>query len=860
MDTYARPICISWEITRNILGAGGYVNYNLLRKLRKSSKISLDMDLRKAFVNFFASKRHLEIPRHSVLSQQDPTLLFINSGMAAMKEYFTGAVKPPSSRIVTCQPCLRVGGKHNDLEEVGRTTRHHTLFEMLGNFSFGDYGREEAISLAWEFITQHLNVTASKLWVTVHPEDARSRAVWEGVCIDRARILDVSENRWSAGDVGPRGYCTEIFYDFGPQYAGERPDHGDTGERYIEIWNIVLMEECVQPDGSISPLPAPCVDTGMGLERMEAVLQGSYDSYQSSVIQQLRNLARKSESVSARILADHARAIVFLVADNIHPGPTGRGYVLRRIMRRALRHQIELGEEGLLAEMAIKTIELMSGHYTHLADIRHLVSNIIEEELKKFQSGWEHGSALLQEAIHNLNDKILPGKLAFTLYDTHGFPLDLTESICRDQGIQIDHKGFECEMEKQRKRSAWSRSDKIMYTGINNLAKTNFVGYDTTNASATIIQLYSADGTPIDQLNGNGWIVLDTTPFYAESGGQAPDKGYIDNAQVSDVQKLDGVWVHKVAGVFQVMQSVRCSVDRGRRATLRMHHSATHLLCAALKKYHPEVTFHGSCVEVDSLRLDFSYPHTVTQEFLRKIEQTINDWIGEDIPCSVQHMSFKDAIDAGSATLPNKQYPSIVRVVRFGDYDIQLCGGTHINSTAELGGFRIENAGSVGSGVKRISAKAGLALAQYMEQQYARLERIAQLLNTKPSDIERKISTLIDIEKPAEQWESQVYKSGGLCVVYASGVISVSSATKHIDKLMSEHSADAVVFNAIHDKGSIVICKSNSQAHNAKQASQTIADSARGGGTDKFAQAANTRHGDEMIKSQTLGFFGVTAK
>lgn len=802
-------------------------------------------NLRQAFVDFFVAKNHLNLPCKSVLSQQDPTLLFINSGMAAMKEYFLGAVQPPASRVVTCQPCLRVGGKHNDLEEVGQTTRHHTLFEMLGNFSFGDYGRKEAISMAWEFVTKVLGISPEKLWVTVHPEDSASRAVWCDIGVEQ--ILDVTENRWAAGDTGPRGYCTEIFYDFGDTYQGALPNLGDTGDRYIEIWNIVLMEECVEKDGTVNKLPAPCIDTGMGLERMEAVLCNSNDSYDSCVISQLRSLANKPDSVSARILADHARAIVFLVADGVQPGPCGRNYVLRRIMRRALRHQITLKQSNLLGDMAAKTIALMSSHYPHLAKAADLVRTTIQTELDKFMQGWTVGSALLERELASLDAPLLPGKVAFTLYDTHGFPLDLTESICKERGIEVDHAGFKKEMSAQQKRSAWQCKDSVMYSGIDKLDKTQFVGYELCASQAKILQLYLPDGTPTNTLTGCGWVVLDRTPFYAESGGQACDNGFIDYSHVVDVQKVDGVWVHKVErGAFTSNQEVSCTIDRSRRAVLRAHHSATHLLCAAIKKYCPDVVLHGSAVEVDKLRLDFAYPETLDRQFLARIERTINDWIAADIDCTVEHMKFKDAIDAGSATLPNKLYPSIVRVVSFDKCDIQLCGGTHVNSTAELGGFMIVGHGSIGAGVKRIFAKSGLALVQHALEQCDRLGQIAGMLKTKPADIERKIVTLIEKgceTKPAASIDISVYKNNEITLVYAYAN-SEEVNTRKPDQLAAKYKASIVVLSVPKGSGSAaVLCRvdpSVTDKYNAQTIALNIAHSTKGGGNANFAQAFST--------------------
>lgn len=718
-------------------------------------------NIRNMFIGFFKSKGHHELKQSSVVPvKYDPTLLFINSGMAAMKDYFAGVTTPPSKRIVTCQPCLRVGGKHNDLEEVGKTTRHHTFFEMLGNFSFGEYGRDEAVQMAWEFLTAVLHVKADKLWITVHPEDEKSREAWQKIGVASDRILKVADSVWAAGDIGPRGYCTEIFYDFGPQRSGELPDCGDTGDRYIEIWNIVLMGQYVDKDGMVRELPAPCVDTGMGLERIEAVLRNSYDSYDSYVISECMSLAPPgADNIAVRIIADHARAAVFLIADGIYPGASGREYVLRRILRRALKHQISHDLDGLMKKCALKAIELMSVTYPHLATTQSIVQSTLDAELEKFRDGWQVGSKILDkytndaiEAGSAKTSTILPGDTAFKLYDTYGFPLDMTEVICGERGFIVDHVGFEKAMQEQRNRSRCTVA-KPEFAGIENYATTQFLGYEALVSEGNVIGCFDVQGKAVDRLDNGGWLVLDRTPFYATAGGQAADHGYIDGFPTVDVQKIQDVWLHQLErGAFKVGQPVQSIVDPTRRARLRVHHSTVHLLCAALRQIDPDVGFCGSAVMVDKCRLDFTYNKQITAEFLSNIENTINNWIALDIPSNQEFMSFKDAIDRNAGVVPGAQYPNIVRVITFGDIDIQLCGGTHVKSTAELSGCKIIECKSIAASTKRIVAKSGLAFAEHMveltKKQESDISEIAKILRTSPKNVVQSVKKVADaIEK-----------------------------------------------------------------------------------------------------------------
>jgi alanyl-tRNA synthetase len=701
----------------------------------------MSVDVRQKFLEFFRQRGHLVIERQSVVpATADPTLLFINSGMAAMKDYFLGVANPPCDRIVTCQPCLRVGGKHNDLEEVGRTTRHHTFFEMLGNFSFGAYGHMEAVSFAWEFLTKELGVDRARLWVTVHPDDPCALDAWCKVGVTEERILRVPENVWAAGDIGPRGYCTEIFYDFGQDKVGALPDRGDTGERYIEIWNIVLIDRQVGADGAVKQLPQMCVDTGMGLERIEALLRGSCDSYDSNVVRECCALG-PAGSISARIIADHARAAVFLIASGVRPGPAGREYVLRRIVRRAFKHQVQSELDNLMQHCAVRTVELMSPFYTNLVGKEVLVREVLDAELQKFQSGWRAATKILDRYTSE-SARQLSGDIAFKLHDTYGLPIDITESMCVERGLVVDHEGFEAAMAEQRERSRWVVA-KPEFSGLERLSKTEFLGYKTLESKATIIGCFDQEGAIVDRLEYGGWVVLDRTPFYATSGGQASDHGHINEFFVSDVQKLADVWLHYLdGGVFVLGQEVYCAVDPTRRAKLRAHHSTIHLLCAALRKLQPNVVFCGSAVMPDKCRLDFTYAKPLDPAMLCAIADTINGWIARDLPCTTQVTTFKDAMDQNASTLPGAEYGDVVRVVSFGDVDIQLCGGTHVKSTAEIVGCAIIEARSISAGTKRIVLRSGLAYAEFAREQQELLDEVCRMLRTRPKTALRDVGCI----------------------------------------------------------------------------------------------------------------------
>lgn len=801
--------------------------------------MDLRASLREQFIKFFERNGHLELKHDSVIPKQDPTLLFINSGMASMKSYFTGLVEPPSKCIVTCQPCLRVGGKHNDLDEVGRTKRHHTFFQMLGNFSFGGYQKQEAISMAWEFITEVLNLPKERLWVTVYPQDKESAQAWKAIGVHTTRILPVAENVWLAGDSGPRGYCTEVFYDFGEQFSGHRPDAGDTGERYVEIWNLVFMDHQIVKGKKI-PLDTFCIDTGMGLERTEAVLRNSNDSFDSVVMSQLTDYSGKD--LSGKILADHARAAIFLIADGVQPGPTGRGYVLRRILRRALRYQMSGTGRIKLSEVAAMAVDLMKDEYPRLAGAKTNAISLIELEKQQFESGWRSGSKLLKAEISKIgNGGLLSGKTAFKLYDTYGFPVDLAECMCREANVRIDAKEFNSEMAQQQSRSK-ALGKRIEYESIDTLPDTEFIGYDSYECESKVLALFDCHGNRTRSVNNGGWVVLDRTPFYAEAGGQEADTGLIDNVQVLDVIKIGEVWLHKIEGAFSATDGavVRCAIDKGRRLDLRVHHSSTHLLVAAIRKLLNVNVTCGSAVGADRLRLDFACEEAIDDTTCRKIEQTVNQWIADDIKCSVKYMSFKDAVDMGAQVLPGNQYPAHVRVIDFDATDIQLCCGTHVRSTREIIALQVLERKAVGAGVKRITCKAGRALIRHLQQQ------CAMGVSKQKTGVENRTEVA---------WEE--YTNSDMRFVYGNTTAENQTALRLLDQKMRQSNAQLGILLASNKGKNALLCKSCVKSLNAYNiASKCIQRGDKGGGKAHFAQFSVSKLDsawiNEFIKQNNL--------
>lgn len=699
-------------------------------------------EIRSKFLNYFHNNQHEIVASSSLIPGNDPTLLFTNAGMVQFKDVFLGTEQRPYKCATSSQRCVRAGGKHNDLERVGYTARHHTFFEMLGNFSFGDYFKREAIKYAWEFLTKELGLPKDKLWITVYENDQEAEKIWlEEMQIDPTRFSRCGEhdNFWSMGPTGPCGPCTEIFYDHGAHIAGGPPGSADAdGDRYIEIWNIVFMQFDRAADGTLTPLPKPSVDTGMGLERISAVMQGVHNNYDTDLfkplIKAVADIAGATDltNFSLRVIADHIRSCSFLVVDGVTPSNEGRGYVLRRIIRRALRHGNKLGiNQAFFYKLVQPLVELMGAAYPELAKAQAHVEKVLRQEEEQFSTTLSQGLKLFEQAVSEMQGHIIPGETVFKLYDTYGFPADLTADIARERGLMIDEEGFENAMSKQRERSREASKFTTEYAVVDqNQQPTEFIGHknllvEQTPDTGKIIAMYR-DGKFVDTLNTGekGSIVLDRTPFYAESGGQVGDQGVfrINNTtifKVHDTIKQGHMHLHLgklEKGTLNVGDDVNAEVDAKRRAATVLNHTATHLLHMVLKKVLGEHALQkGSLVEPERLRFDFSHSSPVTEAELRKIEQLVNDEIRANHQGSVQITTPEEAIKSGAVALFGEKYGSKVRVVHFGP-SVELCGGTHADHTGDIGIFKITSESGVAAGVRRIEAVTGDAALRFIEK------------------------------------------------------------------------------------------------------------------------------------------------
>lgn len=677
--------------------------------------------IRRLFLDFFRNKGHKIAPADdsfsfSLIPALDPTLLFINAGMAPLKNCFTGLEKPPYPKLVTCQKCLRVGGKHNDFEEIGRTKRHHTFFEMLGNFAFADYFQEEAISYAWEFLTNILQIDKNKLYVTVHPDDQNAYHIWQKH-IAKDRIITLKENIWSMGDTGPTGSCSEIFYDLGEHLEGDLSQ----GDRYLEIWNLVFMSHAKDENGIISPLPAPSIDTGAGLERLSVVLNKVDDTYSIPEFKQLiehivsiAHIADQSltkadrsltethtpsdqSSVAIKVLADHVRSVAFIISEGVVPSAEGRGYILRKLIRRSVRFGKILGDEYLLVRLIPILRKIMSADYPELN--QEIITPTIENEINRFIHVLDKGNLKIEEELSANNN--ISGDFAFLMYDTFGFPIELLKDIGRERNINVDIDLFEQLLDKQRKQS---KKNKIDFDVDSNVPATEFVGYEMGACEAKVL----------DVIDGQ-WAILDRTPFYAQSGGQLADSGVIEcerlqtNAIITDVQKKKDIILHHFQGHLQKGDVVVCKIDESKRDNLRRYHTATHLLHAALKfVLGPHVTQKGSLVAPERLRFDFSHPKALTKEQITMVENQVNQWIQSNNLVKTTIMPLQQALDKGVTALFGEKYQDQVRVVEVeGNISSELCGGTHVNQLSQIGCFRIIKEQSCGAGIRRIEAVAG---------------------------------------------------------------------------------------------------------------------------------------------------------
>jgi len=746
-------------------------------------------EIRSAFLDYFRSKGHDIVPSSPLIPANDPTLLFTNAGMVQFKELFLGNEARSYTRATTSQRCIRAGGKHNDLDNVGYTARHHTFFEMLGNFSFGDYFKREAIQYAWEFLTGVLALPPEKLWITVFDDDDEAADIWlKEIGVNPARFSRCGEkdNFWAMGDTGPCGPCSEIFYDHGPTVPGGPPGSPDAdGDRYIEIWNLVFMQFDRSKDGALKPLPKPSVDTGMGLERVAAVKQGVHSNYQIDMfagiiraIQSLTGAVDVEGLISQQVIADHIRSCAFLVADGIVPSNEGRGYVLRRIIRRALRHGHKVGlSEPFFHKLVSALIEVMGDAGSVLKDQQEFVERTLLQEEERFAETLDHGLKHLQEAIENSTDHTLSGEVIFKLYDTYGFPVDLTADIARERKLQLDMDGFEMAMEQQRQRARAASKfgmDMAVAEGTQNY-QTRFTGYENLSEQVTVAALYK-DGAQVNTIvaGDSAGIILESTPFYAESGGQVGDTGQLIaegiEFTITDTRKQGKAFIHLgelKQGRIEAGQVMQASVDVQRRLDIIRNHSATHLLHAALRALlGSHVTQKGSLVAPDRLRFDFSHSGAVSEAELGTLETLVNSKVLENRATQIQIMALEDAVKSGAMSLFGEKYDEQVRVLTIGgDFSVELCGGTHVQHTGDIGLFKITSETGIASGIRRIEAVTGEAALQWVRENEQRIDRVAALLKSDRSNIELKLEQLLErsrkLEKDIERLKSSIASSTG---------------------------------------------------------------------------------------------------
>ncbi|MDD1631483.1 MAG: alanine--tRNA ligase [Methylococcaceae bacterium] len=744
-------------------------------------------ELRTAFLEFFHQRGHSIEPSSSLVPVNDPTLLFTNAGMVQFKDVFLGREQRDFNKAVTSQRCVRAGGKHNDLENVGYTARHHTFFEMLGNFSFGDYFKKDAIHYAWDFLTKELEIPAEKLWITVFEEDAEAESIWlhdVGISPTRFSKIGAKDNFWSMGDIGPCGPCTEIFYDHGAGIPGGPPGTPEEeGDRYIEVWNLVFMQYDRAADGTLTPLPKPSVDTGMGLERISAVLQGVHSNYEIDLFQKLLTAAAELAGTtdltqsSLRVIADHIRSCAFLVADGVMPSNEGRGYVLRRIIRRAIRHGYRLGiHDVFFYKLVAPLVEEMGDAFPELKAAQTQVERLLKKEEERFAETLGQGMKILEACVARMQGSVIPGETVFQLYDTYGFPVDLTADFARENNLTVDHAGFEMAMSAQRNRARSASSFGADYNQDIKLdSQTEFTGYNRLDDQVHIVALYQ-QGQPVASLQAGeeGLVVLDKTPFYAESGGQVGDCGRIVASgavfEVTDTQKQGGnLFLHKgklISGTLTNGQLCEARVSTADRKATELNHTATHLLHAALRQtLGDHVTQKGSLVNAERLRFDFSHFEPLTAEQINVLERMVNEQIRLNNPVTAQIMAKDDAVNAGAMALFGEKYGAEVRVLKIGEFSTELCGGTHVERAGDIGCFKIISETGVAAGVRRIEAVTGSGCIDWIAIRDKALTSIAGLLKSPPEKAAEKVEQLLEktrsLEKQLERLNSKLASSAG---------------------------------------------------------------------------------------------------
>ena len=773
--------------------------------------------IRQAYLDYFKQEGHTIVDSSSLVPDNDPTLLFTNSGMVQFKEAFALREDRGYTRAASCQRCIRAGGKHNDLDNVGYTARHHTFFEMLGNFSFGDYFKSEAIRFSWEFLTQVLKLPKDKLWVTIHDSDDEAWDIWVneiGFDPDRMSRMGDKDNFWTMGDTGPCGPCSEIFFDHGDSVPGGPPGSPDDDlDRYIEIWNLVFTQYDRQADGELIPLPSPCVDTGMGLERLAAVMQDVHNNYDTDLFQPIiraaaqRLLVEDIEHPSLKVIADHLRSAVFLITDGVLPSNEGRGYVMRRIIRRALRHGHALGAtEPFFCELVQTLAETMQHAYPFVSEMREQIERVLRKEEEQFQLTLDQGMRILEDALAALEDETIPGEVVFKLYDTYGFPTDLTGDIARERGLQLDMEGFEAAMEAQRERArSASRFSAAEDQDLTFEGTSTFNGYNALSQQAEVVALFK-EGTAEQSLNvgDEGYMVLNATPFYAESGGQVGDTGRVAangvQVRVLDTIKSGETHLHRVMveeGTLEVGLQCDADVEATRRAATARHHSATHLLHAALREVlGTHVNQRGSLVDDEKLRFDFSHFEAVTDEELGQIEQRVNEEILRNTEVVTEEMAIEAAREKGAMALFGEKYSQSVRVLTMGDgFSIELCGGTHVQRTGDIGLFKIVSEQGIASGVRRIEAISGLRAASWVNEMEGQLVALSRQLKTDPAQLSQRIDAMVENQRRLEKELADLNArllSGGSSETEVQEIAGISLIAKRVEGADPKSLPDAV--------------------------------------------------------------------
>ena len=862
-------------------------------------------EIREKFLKFFEERGHQRVPSSSLIPAEDPTLLFTNAGMVQFKDCFLGVTDPGYRRATTSQKCVRAGGKHNDLENVGFTPRHHTFFEMLGNFSFGDYFKKEAIAFAWEFLTQELKLPEEKLRITVFETDDEAFELWkeQGIRPDWIYRLGEKDNFWAMGDTGPCGPCTEIHYDWGPDFGELQADGTPDFEngRFLEIWNLVFMQYNRDSQGNMTPLPKPSVDTGAGLERLAAVVQGAFSNYDTDLFQPTISAIATSvgktyqqgdseDSISMRVISDHLRSGTFLLADGVTASNEGRGYVLRRILRRAIRHGKKLGQEKPFMFSLVPTlVKQMGEFYPELSERESAIKEMMKEEEERFHETLHRGMGILEEALSQLKaGDALPGNIAFKLYDTFGFPLDLTQVICQEHKISIDEAGFQKCMEEQRAKSEWSGGadsgtmEALSKALLSNPEETKFKGYNTLASHENLQHLFDRSGQEVSSLDDEGYCVFASTPFYAEGGGQVGDTGALlcesGEAEVQNTFKIGKTFVHHVKlkkGTLKKGQSCELLVNGELRQRTKINHTSTHMLHAALRKVLGDrVRQAGSLVDPNRLRFDFTYPRGMTRDEIKKVESIVNEEIKAAHPVGTRVMNFDDAKKVGAIAFFDEKYGSTVRVISVGNlegpFSVELCGGTHIENSAEVGLLKVTNETSVASGVRRIEAITSRKAVAFLESRNLLVEELTDTLKVPPQDLGKKIAQLLRDQKELSRqnealkiklaqgagsgsgsgnvlWENK--KSYGDIQVVMDRVTEGNAKILRtlVDQVRDKLPKKTMVLLASGSEDKATLClgltKDIADKYNAKELIQPLAKEVggTGGGRPDFAQAGGSK-------------------